>query len=156
MAPLNVITVSGKVLRRELPVARHDELVHAANDLDTAFIPVEKGVEIPGHFAKILAQRRRLGVEGGEPQSLVALELRHWHQTPALAVEFAMIGLLQVRHAGELPVIAIGPAVIGAGEAGGVSGLGAAQPIAAMTADIEEGMDLPGDFFTTSTGSSPM
>ena len=53
-----------------------------------------------------------------------------------------MIGLLQIRDADEPPVIAIGPAVIGAGEARGIAGIGAAQAIAAMAADIEKSAHL--------------
>src|SRR2546423_3857556 len=130
-----MIAVPGKVLRRELPVARHNEFVHAANDLDATLVPVEESIEIPGHFAEILAQRGRFWIEGGEPQALVAVELRHRNEAPALAVQFAVIGLFEIRDPSQLPVIAIGPAMISAGKTGGIAGLGAAQPVAAVAAD---------------------
>ena len=139
MAPGHVVAVAGEILRRELPVARHDPFVDAADQLDAALPAVEEAVEVPRHLAEILAQRRRFGIEGGEPQALVLVELRHRHEAPLLAVELAVIGLLQVRHAGQPPVVAVGPAVIGAGKAGGVAGVGTAQPVAAVPADIEEG-----------------
>ena len=141
MAPGNVVGVAAEILGRELPVARHDPFM-GRDDLDPALAPVDKGVEIPRHLAEIIAQRRRLGIEGGEPQPLVIVELRHRREAPAVAVELVMIGLLQIRHAGQPAVIAVGPAVIGAGEARGVAAVGAAQPVAAMPADIEKGVHL--------------
>ena len=113
--------------------------MHAADHLDAALAAVEKGVEIPRHLAEIVEERRRLRVEGGEQQPLVIVELRHRHETPALALQFVVIGLLQIRHADQLAVIAVGPAVIGAAEAGRIAVIGSAQPVAAMPADIEEG-----------------
>src|SRR5207244_1513087 len=86
MAPMHVIAVATEILGRELPIAWHDPFVHAADDLDAAFAAIEEGVEVPAHLAEILAQRRRLGIEGGEPEALVIVELRHRHQAPALAV----------------------------------------------------------------------
>ena len=87
-------------------------------------------------------KRRRLGIERGKVQALVIVELRHRDEAPALALQFTVIGFLQIRHAGQPPVIAIGPAVIGAGKARGIAGIGAAQPVAAMAADIQKGVDL--------------
>ena len=112
------------------------------DDFDPALAPVDERVEIPRHLAEIVAQWRRLGVEGGEQQPLVIVELRHRHEAPALAVQFAVVGFLQIRHAGQPPVIAVGPAVIGAGEAGGIAGIGAAQPVAAMAADVQKRVHL--------------
>ncbi len=116
-----MVGVATEILGRELPIARHDPFVHAANHLDATLAPVEERVEIPAHLAEILAQRRRLGIEGGEVQPFVIVELRHWHQAPALAIELAVIGLFQIRDADQFAVIAVGPAVIGAGEARGVA-----------------------------------
>src|SRR5208283_4690553 len=84
----------------------------------------------------------RLGVESGEEQPLVAVELRHRLETPALALQFAVIGFLEPRHADQPPVVAVGPAMIGAGEARGIAGISTAQPVAAMAADIQEGVHL--------------
>src|SRR5437016_14168600 len=100
---MHMIAVTGKVLRGELPVARHDEFVHAANDFDPALVPVEESIEIPGHFTEILAQRWRFWVEGGEPQALVGVELGHWDEAPTVAVQFPVIGCPEIRDPGDLP-----------------------------------------------------
>src|SRR5260221_5975501 len=143
MAPLHVIAVTGEVLRRKLPIAGHDPFVDAADDRDAAFPAIEKRVEIPGHLAEIVAQRRRLGIEGGEYEALVAVELRYRDEAPPLAVEVAVIRLLQVWDPGEPSVVAVGPAVIGAGQARRVAVIGTAQPVATMPADIQESAHLP-------------
>src|SRR6266567_7760000 len=142
MAPRGMIAVAAEILGGEFPVARHDPFVHAANDFDAAFAAVAEGIQIPGHLPQILAQWRRLRVKGGKQQALVVVQLRHRVEAPALPVQFAVIGFLEVGHASEPPVIAIGPAVIGAGEARGIAAIGAAQPVAAMAADVEKGVDL--------------
>ncbi len=143
VAPADVIGVAAEVFRREFPVARHDPFM-AADDLDAALAAIEEGVEIPRGGAEIVRQRRRLGIERGEPQPLVLVELRYRHEAPVLPVKFVVVGLLEIRHAGELAVIAVGPAVIGAGEAGGVASVGAAEPVATVAADVEESTDLAG------------
>src|SRR5262249_12955689 len=120
------------------PIARHDPFMHAADDLDTALAAIKEHVEIPLHLAEIVVQWQRIGIERGEPQSLVIVELRYWRQAPALAVQFIVVGLLQIRHADQPPVIAVRPAMICAGEGGGVTGIGAAQPVATMAADIQK------------------
>jgi hypothetical protein len=50
-----------------------------------------------------------------------------------------VISFFEIGHSYEAAVIAVGPAVISAGEARGVACVGAAQPIAAVPADIEKG-----------------
>ena len=92
VVPLDVVGVAAEILGGELPIARHDPFM-GRDDLDAAFAPVDEGVEIPGHLAEILAQRRRLGIEGGEPESLVTLQLRNGDQAQRPAVQFAVIGL---------------------------------------------------------------
>src|SRR5271156_4046679 len=138
-----MVAVTGKVFSRELPIARHDPFMHAADDLDTALAAIKEHVEIPLHLAEIIVQRRCRGVESGEPQPLVIVELRYWSKAPVLAIQFVVVGLLQIRHASEPPVIAVGPAVIGAGKGGGIAGIGAAQPVATMTAYIQKSVNLP-------------
>src|SRR5437588_4692046 len=133
---MHVVGVAAEILGREFPVAWHDPFV-GGDDLDAALAAIDEGVEIPGHLAEVIEERRRVRVEGGEPEALVLIELRHGREAPAAAVEFAVVGLLMVGHADEAAVIGVGPAVIGAAEAGGVAVLGSAQPIAAMPADIE-------------------
>src|SRR5215469_13019392 len=143
MAPRHVVAIAAEIFGREFPVARHDPFVHAADHLDAALATVKEGVEIPGHFAEILAQRWRLGIEGGEVEALVAVELRYRFEAPLVSLQFVVVGLLEPRHTDQPPVIAVGPTVIGTGEAGGVAGIGAAQTVAAMAADVEEGAYLP-------------
>src|SRR5271156_1919752 len=116
----------------------------AADDLDAALAAVDKRVDVPGHLAEILAQRRRLGIKGGKVQALVALQPCDGRQTPALAVQLAVIGFLEVRHADQAAVIAVGPTVIGTGKGGGVAGIRPTQPVAAVPADIEKRVDLAG------------
>ena len=137
MVPLDMVGVAAEVLGGELPVAGHDPFV-GRDDLDAALAPVDERIDVPGHLAEILAQRRRLGIEGGEPEPLVALQLRHRYQAQALAIQIAMIGFAQVRHARQVPVVAERPAMIGADEARRVAVVGATQPVAAMATDIEE------------------
>src|SRR6516164_8143638 len=130
VAPADVIAVAAKILGRQLPIARHNPFVHAADDLDAAFSAVEERIEIPGHLPQIFAQWRRLSVKGREVQSFVIVQLRHWGQSPALAVQFAVISFLEIGHAGEPTVIAIGPAVIGTSETRGIADIGTAEAIA--------------------------
>jgi len=59
-------------------------------------------------------------------------------EAPPLSLQFAVIGLSEARDADQPAVIAVGPAVIGAGERGGIAGIRAAQPVAAMTADVRK------------------
>src|ERR1700722_6215382 len=142
MRPTDVIGVAAEIFGRKLPIARHDPFVDAADHLDPPLASVEEIIEVPGHFAEIMDERRRRGIEGGEIQPLVAVELRGRYHTPVLAVQLAVIGFLEIGYADERPVIAIGPAVIGAGKGGGVAVIGAAQAITTMPADVEEGVDL--------------
>ena len=51
-------------------------------DFSAAFAPIEKNIKIPGHVAQILQQFRRVGIEGGEDESLVAVDLRDGNQSP--------------------------------------------------------------------------
>ena len=141
---MHMIAVAAEILRRELPIARHDPFVHAADHLDTALAAVEERVEIPAHLAEILGERRCFEVEGGEVQTFVIVELRYGHEAPLLPIEFVVIGLFQIRDADQLAVIPVGPAVVGAGEAGGIAVIGAAQPVAAMAAHIEESANRTG------------
>src|ERR1051326_1271846 len=70
--------------------------------------------------------------------ALVIIELRDRHQAPALAIEFVVVRFLQIGDTDQLAIIAVGPAMIGAGEARGVPIIGAAEPVASVTADIEK------------------
>src|SRR5262249_11443970 len=70
--------------------------------------------------------------------ALVMVQLRYRGEAPALAVQFAVIGFLEIGHTGEPPIIAVGPAVIGASETRGIAAISTAEAIAAMPADIEK------------------
>ena len=142
MAPMHVIAIAGKIFSGEFPVARHDPFVDATDQFDAAFAAIKESIEIPAHLTEVFGQSRRLRLEGGEPQPLVAVELPHRDETPALSIQFVVVGFSQIRHADQPAVIAIGPAVIGTGECRGIADLGAAQTIAAMAADIEERANL--------------
>ena len=62
---------------------------------------------------------------------------------PTVSLQFAVICFFEVGDADQPAVIAVGPTVIGACEGGGVAGIRSAQAVAAMTADIQEGVNLP-------------
>src|ERR1700687_382928 len=62
-----VIAVAAEILGRELPVARHQPFLDAAQNLGAAVaaVPaVERLVEIPGEIAEIINKRRRRLVPG--------------------------------------------------------------------------------------------
>src|SRR5262245_13528365 len=142
MAPRDVVAIAREVLGGKLPVARHDPLVQPADDFAAALATVEERVKVPGHLAQILLEGRRLGIEGREDEALVTLELGDRDEAPPCALELAVVGLLDEGDAHEAAVTPVGPAVIGTREGGGVAGVGAAQPIAAMPADVQEGAEL--------------
>src|SRR6516162_7662197 len=110
----------------------------ADDDLDATLATIEEHVQIPSRLPQVLAQRRRLRVNSGKQQSLVAVQLCHRFEAAPLSLQFTVIGFLEVRDADQPAVVAIGPAVIGAGEGGGIAGIRAAQPVAAMTTDVQE------------------
>src|SRR5438105_332692 len=132
------LTCAAEILGRELPIARHDPFVNAADHLDAALAPVEEGVEVPAHLAEILAQGRRRRIEAREEEPFVLVELRDRHEAPALPIQFVVVSLFEVGHGDQLAVIAVGPAVISAGKARGIAVIGAAKAIAPMPAHIEK------------------
>src|SRR5262249_19293487 len=87
VAPRDVIAVPGEVLPRKLPVGRHDPLVQAPHNFDAALLAIEEQIQVPRHFAEVLAQRWGFRIERGEDEALVALELRDRDETPLLALE---------------------------------------------------------------------
>jgi hypothetical protein len=133
-----MIEIAAKVFGGELPVARHYPFM-GADDLDAALAAVEKRIQIPGHFPEVFAQRWRLRIKGGKQQPLVAVQLRHWREPPALSLQFAVIGFFEVGDPDQSPVIAIRPAVISAGECRSIAGTGTAQAVAAVPANVQEG-----------------
>ena len=116
----------------------------AAQHLHPALATVKEHVEVPGGVAEVVQQRRCVGVEGGENQALVAVQLGHRGEAPLGLVQLAVVGVLEVGNGLEGAVVAESPAVVGADKRGGVSGVGAAEPVAAVAADVQEGSDLAG------------
>ena len=91
--------------------------------------------------AQIVAQARRFGIEGGEPEAEIVLGAG-LVQAQAGAVEIvAVVGLLP-GHADQLAVQGVVPAVIAADERFGPALLGPAERIAPVAAGVEEDMDL--------------
>ena len=60
---------------------KHDPFVRR-DDLDAALAAVDERVDVPSHLAQILKQRRCGGIEGGEPETLVTVQLRHRYEAP--------------------------------------------------------------------------
>ena len=73
---------------------------------------------------------------------LYAVKLGYGNQTPLGLIQLVVVGVLQVGYCLQLAVGTEGPAVIGADEGGGVAVFGAAEPVAPVSADVEEGVDL--------------
>src|SRR5581483_5502555 len=59
----DVVGVAAEVLGSGLPV-RVDHPAVGPDDLGAALAAVEQAIQVPGHAAQVLAQRRRLGIEG--------------------------------------------------------------------------------------------
>ena len=144
MGPLDVVGVAAEALGGQLPVGVQGPFVDAADDFGAALGAVEKGVEIPGHLSEVIEERRSFGVESGEVEAAVVVDLSHGHEAPLGGVQFVVVGLLEAGDSDELAVVAVGPAMVGADEGGGVAGIGAADAVAAVTADVEEGVDFAG------------
>ena len=89
--------------------------MNAAYDLGTALSAVKETVQVPGHFAQVFFQRRRVRVEGCEEQAFVTVQLGHWYQIPLTQIQFAEVGILQVGNGHQVAIVGKGPAVVGAG-----------------------------------------
>ncbi len=139
---MGVVHVADKIFRRQFPVGADDPLVRAADKLRAALAAIEKDVEIPGHVAEVIAQRRRFGIEVAEDEAFILIDQRNGSEAETLFVELAVIVLLEIRHADECAVAAIHPAVIRAGERIRIALLQAADAIAAMAADVQESAEL--------------
>src|SRR5712671_1434248 len=142
-----VIAVAAEVFRREFPVARDQPFLHAGQDLAAALAAVpaiERQIEVAAEIAEIVEKRRRRLVPIRPDRALVGAELGDFDEAPARLIELLVIGLAEERHADETPVGAVAPAVIGAGEDGGVALVVAAHLHPAMPARIEKDMDLAG------------
>ena len=128
----------------------------ATEDLGPALAPVKEHVDVPRHGAEIVQERQSRRVEGGEEQAFVAVKLGHGNEAPLGLVKLVLESVLQVGHRRQLVVGAEGPAVVGTYEGGGVAVIGAPEAVAAVAADVQEGVDLSLPVRVTSTGSSPM
>ena len=141
VSPLDVVGIAGKIFGTELPVAGDDPALRGPENLDTALAAVEEEVEVPGHLAEVFQQRGGVGVEGAEVEALVVVDLGYGSEAPLAGVQLVVVGLFQAGDGDELAVGTVGPAVVGADERGGVAGIGTADAIAAVAADVEEGAD---------------
>ncbi|HXC14552.1 MAG TPA: hypothetical protein VNV39_17165 [Stellaceae bacterium] len=142
-----VIAVAAEILRREFPVARHAPFLDAAQDLRTtvAAVPAVEGlVEIVGKIAEIFGEGGGRRVPGGPDRALVVAKLRDLDETPLRPVEGRVVGLAEIGHADQPAVGAVAPAVIGAGENGGVALVVAAHLHPAMPARIQKDVDFAG------------
>ena len=106
--------------------------------------------------AEELVERRRLRVQGGEDEALVAVDLRRVDQAPVLAVELLVVDVLEAGDADEVALQVVGPAVVGAHERGRVALFGPADGVAAVAAGVQQDLGLPSLSRTTMTRSSPM
>src|SRR4030095_13341444 len=91
-----VVTVAGKVLGRELPVARDQPLVDAADDLGAALaaVPgVEQQVEVELVASEVLEEGRGIGVPARPDRALVVLQLGHLDEPPLAPVELLAVGV---------------------------------------------------------------
>src|SRR4051812_44154505 len=88
--------------------------------------------------AKIGEELRRVLVPGRPHRALVDRELGHRNERVGVAIEIGFIEGAILRHALQLAVGGVGPAMIGAGEDGGVPLLVAAYLHAAMPARVQE------------------
>src|SRR5580704_2530085 len=99
-----VIAVAAEILRRELPVARDQPFLDAAEHLGLALAPVpaiELQIEKASGIAKIFEEGRRRRIPGRPHRALVTGQLRDLDETPLRAVQGRVIGLAEKRHADE-------------------------------------------------------
>src|SRR5262245_49868189 len=54
VTPRHMVSVAGKIFRREFPVTRDDPLMHPTNDLNAALTTVEERVQVPRHLPEIV------------------------------------------------------------------------------------------------------
>src|SRR4029077_15005505 len=108
----------------------------AADQLDAALPPVEYEIEVPGHVAEIVEERRRPRIEGPEDHALVALDASDWMKAPSPLVEVAVA--LLVGHADQRAAHVVRPAVVGAGERLGVAEVRATDLHSAVAAGVEK------------------
>src|SRR6516225_1302615 len=142
-----VVAVAAEILGRKFPVARDAPFLDAAHDLGAALTadPAVQGqIEIADKLAEIFEEGRRFGVPAGPYSALVAAQLRDFDQAPLQLVELLVIGLAKIGDADELAVSAVTPPVIRAGEDRRVAVVVAADLHSAVSAGIQEHMDLAG------------
>src|SRR6185437_9890067 len=107
-----VIMVAGEILGAEFPIARHLPFDDAADHLVAIILairPLQQGAQIELHVGTEIILEGRRGLVETRPDR--AVELRHPRadEAPFLALELALIALLEFRHAGQRAVEPIGP-----------------------------------------------
>src|SRR5581483_4366844 len=91
---------------------------------------------------QVVEERRGIRVPAGPDAALVVDHLRNFDEPPLRLVQLLVISLFKEGHADELAVGAIAPAVIGAGEHHRAALVVAADLHAAVTAGIQEHVNL--------------
>lgn len=77
-------------------------------------------------------------VETGEDEPAERLDARHLDQPPLRALQFAVVGFVELRHADQPAAVVVRPAVVGTRERLGVAAIEATQARPAVPAGIEE------------------
>ena len=140
-----VVGVAGEVFGGEFPVAGYDPFLDAHEDFRAAFAAVtgvEGGVEVGLHVAEVVEEGGGGGVPVGPDGALVVDQLGDFNEAPLGLVELLAVGFLEIGDADKLAVGGVAPAVVGAGEDGGVALVVAADFHAAVHTSVEEDVDL--------------
>ena len=106
-----VVAVPNEIVHGKLPVGVHQPLVRTRQEFDAAFTAIQNHVEVPGHVAQVVLQRRRVPVEGGEQQTLVAGQLRDRHQAMCIQVQFLEVNFLVAGHIAQATIVGKCPAM---------------------------------------------
>ena len=137
-----VVAVAREVLALGLPVRPHDVAHRGAHHLHATLELAQDGFQVPGDIAEVLAQRRPVGVPGGEYQpqhrvDLGGLKEREVILVKALAEHVGLIG-----DAAQFAGVRIGPAVVATAVVRGIALVGTAERHPAVAAGVEEHPNL--------------
>lgn len=133
-----MVAGAAEILRRGLPVGVQYPPV-GSDHLRAPFPAVQQGIQVPGHIAQVLQERRGFGVEGRENQPFVGVQLSHRNQPPGLTVEAAI--MFRHRQTDQLSLVAEAPAVVRAREEPGIPPVQTADPIPPVATQVEKGAE---------------
>src|SRR5581483_2568764 len=129
------------VLHLELPVAFIGEGVRPVGP-DLAYRrKIGPQVYVWPNRAEMLFEARHLIGQAGEDQAAVGCHARGWEQTRKVAA-YALRVALRMGDARQLPAVLVDPTVVVAAKSAGAAALIAAHEVAAMTADVEQYVDV--------------